>query len=488
MARQPFVIGQCFELVLAHILQIIEVHIIRPGTRAVRRGALVERLARAFFTKGLDRFDRQRIAGQRGEEFGEPGFHRRELRIDIGEIGLARVVIEATIGAGVFEEILQAALEPDLRHDLAHFAVNPVDFAQADIVDLIGGEPGGGVAGEQGVVIFLALVVAPDAVIGPGQRLLALHLAQQPAIGGHRRIGPRRRAIGLEPVLARRIDLQPIDLVAEILEHRIGVTCVQQVLDIVDDIGIDPFGGQHLVAGARARLRGQLVDHRPDSANTLDIGGRMRRLGDSVDVDQEGGQLALRAVHLIEDVAEVAERKQRGGPIGLRQEQAIAERVLPFEICEVELLAQAARVILLQTFGADFGGIGDIAPSAVILVDDAAIGFRERRQFELRLIISFEECRQFGVFLRLVAVERIDHGIGDRIGGAIDIFGGNRGAGPQSERQGERGGGGEQEALGHESLLHSPPSMRSRAAIGNRIDRTHVIDRTHDIDRKHRAD
>ena len=48
------------------------------------------------------------------------------------------------------------------------------DFAQADGVDLVGGEIGGGVIAEERVVISRSVGEAPHAVVGRGDRLLAL--------------------------------------------------------------------------------------------------------------------------------------------------------------------------------------------------------------------------------------------------------------------------------------------------------------------------
>ncbi len=276
--------------------------------------------------------------------------------------------------------------------------MDTLDLAQSDVVDLVGGEIGGGVIGEQRFVILRALREAPDPVLRRCDRLLAFHLGEQPLIGGAGVGVPGARRSTLFDICALSA-VERGDLGAVILEDRIVIARREQVFDVRDDIGVDPVGRHHPGGRTGSRLRGQRIDHRAQPRDAADIGGCALGAVDAVDVDQEGGQLALRAVHLVEDIAIVAKRVERGAARGHGVEQSVAERILARQCGKLVIGAHGRRSGLQQILFALFGGGGEIAPATVILVADPAIGLGQRRERKLLGVVGFEQLSQILVGL-----------------------------------------------------------------------------------------
>jgi hypothetical protein len=93
-----------------------------------------------------------------------------------------------------------------------------------------------------------------------------------------------------------------------------------------------------------------------------------------VDVDQERRALALRAVHLIEDIAVLAIREDAAAAIDHVLEQVVAQLVLGRERRPVETRAQVGERGDVEIAAGERGLVGELAPAAIILVLDAAIG------------------------------------------------------------------------------------------------------------------
>ena len=108
----------------------------------------------------------------------------------------------------------------------------------------------------------------------------------------------------------------------------------------------------------------------------------------------------MRAAHLVEDIAIVAKREQRRAALRHGIEQPIAERILARQLGKIIVGAHRRRGGLQQFFLARFGRVGEIAPAAVVLVADAAIGLGERRERELLRIVGFEQLPQVLIGLR----------------------------------------------------------------------------------------
>ena len=301
MAGQPFMIEQRFQLVLRHVLQIVEIHIVDTGPRAVRRGPAVKGLACALFTERLDRLHLQISLGQRVEEAGQRRRHRIALCLHIGQIGLARVVIIFRVGAHFLEEILQAARKTHLLHDAAHFAMDTRHILQPQIMDLVRAEIRRGVVFQQRGIIIGAFVEPPDAILGRRDLLLAKHFLAQGKIGRAALTGPCGAGGADQFRLARIGKVQRVHLLRDILEDRIVLP--QHIVDIRQDIGIDPVRRHHALLRPIARFRRQLRHHLAQPVDARDIGLRLAFIADAVNVDEEGGQPGLRAVHLIEHIA-----------------------------------------------------------------------------------------------------------------------------------------------------------------------------------------
>ena len=387
-------IGERLELGLRHVAQVIEVHIIGAGPRSIGRGRLVKGLARRLFAERFDRFHLQVRLGQRMEEGGQPRLHRLHLGIDIGQIILAGRIIILRAGAQMLEKLAQSPFEPHLRHDLLHLAVDTCDFGETERVDLRRGHVGGRIIGEQRGIIGFAVGQAPDAVLRRRDRLLALHFGEQPAIGGAGAFRPCGLCRIGQPRLFAGVDVELADLRADILDHRI--VRLHQIFDVADDIGIDPLRRLDALFGAPRRFRRQRVEHRAHAADALHIGFGFGNIGDAVDVDQKGRHLALRAVHLVEDIFILAEREQPLGARRLRVEQFEGQRFLRRQLRGVEARAHRGGSRLSQRVAGNLGVVARVVPLAVIGVADAAIGLALRAQRQLRLVIIVEELRKIG--------------------------------------------------------------------------------------------
>ena len=174
------------------------------------------------------------------------------------------------------------------------------------------------------------------------------------------------------------------DLPFEIGKQRcIGATVKRRASDdvarVIDDIRIDPFGRHDALPGARLCLLNGLVHPRADAVQAAYIGAGIGLIINAVDVNQEGWQFALRAVHLVKDIAIVIILKGRLIAFGALFKQAIRKAVFGRKLCWVKacthFLERRARGII----GARLGCVGEIAPPAIVAVFYAAIGFAQRR-------------------------------------------------------------------------------------------------------------
>ena len=301
--------------------------------------------------------------------------------------------------------------------------MNPRHIVEAELVDLVGGHVAIGIVGELRGVIIGAIRQPPDAIIGGGHRLLADHFAAQLLVGDLRVGVPRIVCAGLEVLLGRGVEIERVDLAPKVLQHRIVEPLREQIVDIGDDIGVDPVGRHDAVVGALGRLARIVLQHAPHVRDARDIGLGVRGLGHTVDVDEEGRQPRLLAEHLVEEEAVTAERLEPLFHRQIAQEEIVADAVLHVERRAIELRLHRIGGVLHEAQLRDVVGFRHIAPGAVILVDDAAIGLGRRREFELHRVVILEQGRE------------------PRIGGRLGAGGGG-----ELARLGRRagGGGGEQ--------------------------------------------
>jgi hypothetical protein len=257
---------------------------------------------------------------------------------------------------------------------------------------------------QQRVVIGLALREAPHAVVGPRERLLPNHLGAKPLVSRRRAglPGSDRAASQLGLLRSRNVELG--HLLAEIVEncvslqHRAGARG-QEVVDVGKEVGIDPLWRHDAAVGALARFGDQLIERGTESEQPRNVRLCVARIGDAVDVDQEGGHLTLPAVHLVEDVAEVPIGEPRRRAPRHAVEQPVRKRVLLRQVPGIEQRPHRPRGRLQPLVIGNIGGIREIVPAAVILVADSAIGFGQRRLLEIGLVIGFEEPRELFVAL-----------------------------------------------------------------------------------------
>ena len=362
----------------------------------------------------------------------------------------------------MLEEVLEGAFEADPLHDLAHLAMDALDLAQADVVDLLGGVIGGRVIAEALVVIIGAVGKAPDAVVGGSDLLLRFHQGDDALVGGLHLLDQDLAALRDQARLVGLRDRCRVHLLLQILEQggilaRAEGGAGDDVARVADDVRIDPFGRQHAHRLPLFGLDEQLVHHVVDALEAADISLGGGEVGHAMDIDEEGRQLRLRPIHLVEDVAVLAEGEGAFAAHHHILKQVVGKLVGGREAGAVELALHRGEGAQVQLMLRDGGGVGEIAPNAVILVDDAAIGLGQRRQLQLGLVIGFEERGELGAVL-----------------GGCGRCGGRRGFGRRSLRHrragGDEGGGGEQNQSGHEARHPVPgivmgPPLRKRTPL-----------------------
>ena len=162
----------------------------------------------------------------------------------------------------------------------------------------------------------------------------------------------------------------------------------------------------------------------------------MRLIVDPVDVDEEGGKVALRAVHLVERVAIVAVGPEPLPPLDHLLEEREGEPGVGAQPRGREARPHLLERGDIRLIVGQRRRVAEVVPGAVILVADAAIGFGHRVSFELCLVIGLEELGELGVLSR---------GGGGRLrrGARSDGRFGRRRAG------GEQRGRGKQQEAGH---------------------------------------
>src|SRR5690606_42025474 len=129
-------------------------------------------------------------------------------------------VLEPWVGADELEERLQVALEAHALLQCLHLAAQPLDFVQADVVDLVGREVGGGRGAQPlGVVGHAVGMGRADAGrVLERVRQVGLEPADYLVIGRHDRLQQCRARLFLQ--LARTV---PVDLAGLHQRIRLGL-------------------------------------------------------------------------------------------------------------------------------------------------------------------------------------------------------------------------------------------------------------------------
>ena len=269
-------------------------------------------------------------------------------------------------------------------------------------MNLIRGEVRRGIICQARLIFGRAVRETPDPVVTACPRLLRLHRRDNPLVGRLEIPNHRGAARGEQPVLRRPVCLQLFDLGLEVRPQVVVRAAVErraadEVAAVVDDIWVDPARGEHAQRRACPGFRDCLIEVPRDGADPGDIGLRIADAVHLVDVDQESGAVALRAVHLIEHEPVFPIRPQRIGTRDAIQEEVVAELVFRAEAVPGKAALQLGGVALIERAILFRGRIRELVPLAIVRVLDAAISLGDRREREFRLVIVVEERSQFRV-------------------------------------------------------------------------------------------
>ena len=116
-----------------------------------------------------------------------------------------------------------------------------------------------------------------------------------------------------------------------------------------------------------------------------------------MDVDQEGGQLTLRAIHLVKHIAIIAVAIGIGGARDLFLKQAIRQQTIGAQLGRVKAAAYLGKgcLIGLQIFC--FRRIAKIIPFAIIGIDNAPVGLGERGARKFCCVIIGKKFGEGGI-------------------------------------------------------------------------------------------
>ena len=206
MARQCLVVGNHLQLGLRHRAHVGHVHVVDARTRTIGgarvvvlggTGLLAERLDPAYF---------QRRLRQQAEIVRQQLADVVDGRVGIGHVGGAAFVgigvLQRRVVGHMGEECLQVTFHADGFLDRLHRPAQARDIGQADLVDLLGGQLGGG------VLLELVAVIRRAVVGGLGgadtgridQRLLTRTIGpgNDPAVGRLDAVQQRAAGLGLQ--------------------------------------------------------------------------------------------------------------------------------------------------------------------------------------------------------------------------------------------------------------------------------------------------
>ena len=194
MARRALVEIERLHAVGPPRRQVVGIVIEDAGPRAVRRAVLIGAAGLVALAEGLDLADLEPGARQGREIFADPRVDLAADRIIALAHPVAALRLELAVGAQMLEELGERAVEADPGLDRLHLAADPGDLAEAEIVDIVGGEREGRVLLDQPPVedVAAAHVDEADAVAGARQ-IFVLQEVAQPAVGGEDAVADRPR-------------------------------------------------------------------------------------------------------------------------------------------------------------------------------------------------------------------------------------------------------------------------------------------------------
>ena len=405
VARRALVIADALDLGLQHLGHVRQIDVVDARPRPVRRGRVVEGDRGRRLAERLHRPHLQRRLGQGREPLRRRRHHLGDEPTRVGQIlllALGRIrILEAWIGLQEGEEVLQRAGEADLGLDGLHLGLDAGDLGQTDLMDLVGGQVGGGRELEPGVVIGLALRQAPHARIAVR---LGLHLGQrrqhglEPGLVGSGQGGAGFRQ---QPVLGRLIRLQRRDLLGEVSPDRIVRPIVERCAgDDVTGVGDGRRKDEARRDDGRRRALTQFLGHlihlRLGGLDPRDIGLGVGHAGDPVVVDQKDRQAGRRIAVGGELKAPVAPLVRQPRLLDAILEHPPRQRRLRPQLLRIELDLHLRQLRLLKRQGPVGGGVRHVVQLVVVGLDPQRRHLL-RAQRDPRLEGLFKEGVQPGV-------------------------------------------------------------------------------------------
>ena len=179
-------------------LRLARVHLDAAGTRAVGRAGLVLRAGRFLLAERLGGHDFDLRARQPAEELRELRVHLVDVfAIEVEDL-LARLGAEARVLVGGFLHRLEIVVAEALR-DLEQLPFDAGDLAQADLVDLIGGEIRRRALADAHVVAMDAVGERPHPDLAAAvRRVVVLHERGELAVRGEHAVADRAEELAAD--------------------------------------------------------------------------------------------------------------------------------------------------------------------------------------------------------------------------------------------------------------------------------------------------
>ncbi|MBS1106874.1 MAG: hypothetical protein H6Q91_2376 [Deltaproteobacteria bacterium] len=308
-------IGECAHPELGDLADAAQVRVEDAGLRAVEGRRHVVGAGRAGLLERRHALDAHRRVRQPAEERRQPRRRVVEDRLVAGEhlhATLIRVWVEkALFGVEAAQRRAEVRrLESFVREDRPHLALDALDLAQADRVDLVGRSLRRGVGAQRPAVVEGTFGVLPGAhVLGRLRLQLGQVLGELLPRGQHDDLD--LLAYRLRELIAR-LGREPLDG-ADALRERgqqhilVGAPFAER-LDLSAHAQGDEARRHDAARGARAHRRDHLVDRGAEAREARDVILGVARVVERMDVQHEVGKRHLHAVELIQRIVVELER------------------------------------------------------------------------------------------------------------------------------------------------------------------------------------
>ena len=117
-------------------------------------------------------------------------------------------------------------------------------------------------------------------------------------------------------------------------------------------------------------------------------------------VDEEAWDKTLQPIHLVEEEIILAELVGCGAPGDLRFEKIIRQAIFRVEAGAVKLITHLRDCSDVERLALCISSVRQLVPLSITFIDDAAIGFRNRRHGQLRRIVIFEKLGELSTLVR----------------------------------------------------------------------------------------